>query len=177
MPNNYKKLKKSQEARDNSRKSNKANLVKPQDNIAFKNTYAGPLTESDTKRLDQSFPSTVTPKIPFAASKPNMGYGTEDQYRKMEKEDRASFENYLRSPAVGENNKRLGTGLDSGAIWNQKYKNKDAQLNEMNKMNNIDWNSEEGSRTKKILDRDYKEAIPFKNADIDRMNSKRKNFE
>jgi hypothetical protein len=176
MPNNYKKSKKTQESRDNSRKSTKANLVKEQDNTTFKNTYAGPLTESDTKRLDQSFPSTVTSKIPFAASKPNMGYGTEDQYRKMEKEDRAAFENYLRSPAVSVNNKRLGTGLNKEGIWNQKF-NRDAQLIDMNNMNNIDWNSEEGKNRKRILDRDYKEAIPFKNADIDRMNAQKKNFE
>jgi hypothetical protein len=136
----------------------KKSIKKAQDGMSFKNTYAGPLTESDTKRLDQAFPSTTTPNTPFAPAKPNMGYGTEDQYRQIEKEDRSAFENYLRSPAVGVNNKRLGTGLNKEGIWNQKY-NKNAQLNEMNNMNNIDWNSEEGTHRKKILDRDYKEAF------------------
>ena len=136
----------------------KKSLKKAQDGISFKNTYAGPLTESDTKRLDQAFPSTIAPNVPFAASKPNMGYGTEDQYRKMEKEDRAAFENYLRSPAVGSNNKRLGTGLNKQGIWNQKF-NKDAQLIDMNMMNNIDWNSKEGKDRKRILDRDYNESF------------------
>jgi hypothetical protein len=126
--------------------------------MSFKNTYAGPLTESDTKRLDQAFPSTTTPNVPFAPAKPNMGYGTEDQYRQIEKEDRSAFENYLRSPAVGVNNKRLGTGFNSQPLYNQNY-NRDAQINIMNKMNNIDWNSEEGTHRKKILDRDYKEAF------------------
>ena len=131
----------------------KQTLKKAQNGVSFKNTYAGPLTESDTKRLDQQFPSTVN-----AANKPNMGYGTEDQYRQIEKEDRAAFENYLRSPAVDRNNKRLGTGFNSESLWNQKY-NREAQLKTMNKMNNIDWNSEEGKREKFLLDRDYKEAF------------------
>ena len=111
-------------------------LNKAQDGISFKNTYAGPLTESDTKRLDEAFPSTTTPNVPFAPAKPNMGYGTDDQYRKIEKEDRSAFENYLRSPAVGRNNKRLGTGFNNESIWNQKY-NREAQIKDMNKMNNI----------------------------------------
>ena len=136
----------------------KKSIKKAQDGMPFKNTYAGPLTESDTKRLDQAFPSTTTPSVPGISAKPNMGYGTEDQYRNMEKEDRAAFENYLRSPAVGENNKRLGTGLNKEGIWNQKY-NRDAQLIDMNRMNNIDWNSEEGLHRKKILDRDYNESF------------------
>ena len=79
-------------------------------------------------------------------------------YREKEKNDRGAFENYLKSPAVGANNKRLGTGLNSEPLMNQKY-NRDAQLNEMNKMNNIDWNSEEGANTKRLLDRDYKEGF------------------
>jgi hypothetical protein len=133
-------------------------LNKAQDGISFKNTYAGPLTESDTKRLDQAFPSTTTPNVPFAPAKPNMGYGTEDQYRKIEKEDRSAFENYLRSPAVGRNNKRLGTGLNKQGLWNQQG-NYGAQLSDMNNMNNINWNSQEGKRTKKILDRDYNETF------------------
>ena len=136
----------------------KKSLKKAQDGMSFNNTYQGPLTESDTKRLDEAFPSTTTPNVPFAPAKPNMGYGTEDQYRKIEKEDRSAFENYLRSPAVGRNNKRLGTGLNKEGIWNQKY-NRNAQLIEMNNMNNIDWNSEEGKHRKKILDRDYNESF------------------
>ena len=132
-------------------------LKKAQDGMSFNNTYQGPLTESDIKRLDREFPSTAT-QIPYASKRPNMGYGTEDQYRKIEKEDRSAFENYLRSPAVGVNNKRLGTGLNKEGIWNQKY-NRNAQLIEMNNMNNIDWNSEEGKHRKKILDRDYNESF------------------
>ena len=135
----------------------KKSLKKAQDGMSFNNTYQGPLTESDIKRLDRGFPSTAT-QIPYASKRPNMGYGTEDQYRKMEKEDRSAFENYLRSPAVGVNNKRLGTGLNKEGIWNQKY-NRNAQLIEMNTMNNIDWNSEEGKHRKKILDRDYNESF------------------
>ena len=136
----------------------KQTLRKAQNGLSFKNTYSGPLTESDTKRLDQEFPSTVTPNIPGISPKPNMGYGTEDQYRQIEKEDRSAFENYLRSPAVGRNNKRLGTGFNKETLNNQLY-NRDAQIKNMNKMNNIDWNSEEGANTKRLLDRDYKEAF------------------
>ena len=135
----------------------KKSLLKAQDGTAFRNTYQGPLTQSDTNRLNQAFPSTASQPIPFAPNKPNMGYGTEDAYKQREKEDRSAFENYLRSPAVGVNNKRLGTGLNKEGFWNQKY-NRDAQLNEMNNMNNINWNSEEGVNRKRILDRDYSEA-------------------
>jgi hypothetical protein len=138
-------------------KSFSKSLPRADEGVSFKNTYAGPITESDSKRLDQQFPSTVNAPIPFAANKPNKGYGTEDQYRKIEKEDRSAFENYLKSPAVGYNNKRLGTGFNNESLWNQKY-NREAQLKTMNKMNNIDWNSEEGKREKFLLDRDVKEG-------------------
>lgn len=138
----------------------KKSLKKAQDGLPFKNTYEGPLTESDTKRLDQAFPSTSDSNIqaPNLQSKPNMGYGSEDMRREKEKNDRGAFENYLKSPAVGANNKRLGTGLNSEPLMNQKY-NREAQISDMNKMNNIDWNSEEGANTKRLLDRDYKEAF------------------
>jgi hypothetical protein len=134
-------------------------LKKAQDGNSFKNTYAGPLTESDIKRLDQEFPSTSKSgiEIPYTTPKPRMGYGSRDMYVQKEKQDRAAFENYLRSPAVAANNKTLGTGFNSQPLYNQNY-NRDAQINIMNKMNNIDWNSEEGKRTKNLLDRDYREA-------------------
>ena len=127
----------------------KQTLRKAQNGLSFKNTYSGPLTESDSKRLDQQFPSTVK-------NEPNRTYG--DNAVANEKEDRAAFENYLRSPAVDVNNKTYGTGFNSESLWNQKY-NRDAQVKNMNKMNNIDWNSEEGKREKFLLDRDYKEAF------------------
>jgi len=146
------------------RKANEARLApvkrsmqKAQEGMSFKNTYAGPLTESDTKRLNQTFPSTTAPNIPFASTKPNMGYGTEDMYRQKESGDRSAFENYLRSPAVGRNNKRLGKGFNNEALMNQEG-NRQATIASINEMNNIDWKSEEGNQTKKILDRDYKEA-------------------
>jgi hypothetical protein len=161
------------------RKANEARLApvkksiqKAQEGMSFKNTYAGPLTESDTKRLDQTFPSTTTPNVPRASAKPNMGYGTEDQYRKIEKEDRSAFENYLRSPAVGRNNKRLGKGFNNEPLMNQNY-NRQGTIADINKMNNIDWKSEEGIQTKKILDRDYKEAYK-KGGLVKKVNTKRK---
>lgn len=138
-------------------KAFKKSLPKAQDGLSFRNTYQGPLSEADIKRLDREFPSTVSNPIPYLPNKPNTGYGDEGTYRKKEMQDRSAFENYLRSPAVGVNNKTLGSGLNKESIWNQMY-NRNAQINQMNKMNNIDWNSLEGSQTKKLLDRDYREA-------------------
>jgi hypothetical protein len=137
-------------------KTFKKSLKKAQDGLPFKNTYEGPLTESDTKRLDQEFPSTAAPQVPYLPKKPFMGYGTEDQYRQIEKEDRAAFENYLRSPAMGPNYAKFKQGLNPNAsLWGQTLNDK-AQRIEMNRMNNIDWNSDEGKLYKKIYDRDTK---------------------
>jgi hypothetical protein len=36
--------------------------------------------------------------------------------------------------------------------------NRQATIASINEMNNIDWKSEEGNQTKKMLDRDYKES-------------------
>ena len=139
-------------------KSFKKSLAKAQDGLSFRNTYQGPLTEADTKRLDREFPSTVLNPIPYLPNKPNMGYGTEDLYRQKEKEDRSAFENYLKSPAIGPENKRLRQGLNPNlSIWGQELNDR-AQINKMNQMNNIDWNSEEGKSYKKLYDRDTKEA-------------------
>jgi hypothetical protein len=63
----------------------KKSLKKAQDGMSFNNTYSGPLTESDSKRLDKEFPSTAAPKIPYAQNKPRMGYGDENMYRQKEK--------------------------------------------------------------------------------------------
>jgi hypothetical protein len=138
-------------------KSYKKTLKKAQEGM-FKNTYQGPLTESDTKRLNNEFPSTVVTNVPYASNKPRMGYGTEDMYRTREKEDRSAFENYLRSPAVGVNNKMFGTGLMPNTSLLNQEGNDRATKNVINRMNNIDWSSEEGKRTKGVLDRDTKEA-------------------
>jgi len=130
-------------------------LKKAQDGMSFNNTYQGPLTESDTKRLDKGFPSTAT-QIPFAPNKPNMGYGTEDQYRKMEKEDRSAFENYLRSPAANTNNKMFKTGLMPNTSLLNQEGNERATKNVINRMNNINWNSEEGQHYKSLYNKQKK---------------------
>jgi hypothetical protein len=122
-------------------------LKKAQDGMSFNNTYQGPLTESDSKRLDKEFPSTAT-QIPYAPSKPNMGYGTEDMYRQKEANDRSAYTNYLKSPAVNLNNKLFKTGLQPNQSIQNQEGNAEATKNVVNKMNNIDWNSEEGKRYK-----------------------------
>jgi hypothetical protein len=97
-----------------------------------------------------------------------MGYGTEDQYRQIEKEDRSAFENYLRSPGSSEAYASKGKGLNDGDGSLIGYGNRQAQINAINTMNNIDWNSEEGKHRKKIIDEDTVYARAFANRKTDR---------
>jgi hypothetical protein len=144
------------DAKEARNKSFSKSLPKAQNGgVSFKNTYAGPITESDSKRLDQQFPSTVNAPIPFAANKPNTTYG--DNAVANEKNDRAGFENYLKSPAVGVNNKTYGTGFNKETLNNQLY-NRDAQVKDMDTMNNIDWSSEDGKRKSFLLNRQVTEG-------------------
>jgi hypothetical protein len=134
----------------------KKSLKKAQDGMSFNNTYSGPLTKSDSKRLDKEFPSTAASKIPYAQNKPRMGYGDENMYRQKEKSDRSNFENYLRSPAVNANNKMFGTGLMPNTSLLNQEGNERATKNVINRMNNIDWNSEEGKNYKSLYNRQKK---------------------
>lgn len=127
-------------------------LNKAQNGMSFKNTYEGPLTESDSKRLDKEFPSTAT-QIPYAPNKPNMGYGSEDMYRQKEADDRAAYTNYLKSPAANLNNKLFKTGLQPNQSIQSQEGNAEATKNVVNNMNNIDWNSEEGKRYKNFYNK------------------------
>jgi hypothetical protein len=127
-------------------------LKKAQDGMSFNNTYQGPLTESDSKRLDKEFPSTAT-QIPYAPSKPNMGYGTEDMYRQKEANDRSAYTNYLKSPAVNLNNKLFKTGLQPNQSIQNQEGNAEATKYVVNNMNNIDWNSETGKRYKSFYNK------------------------
>ena len=47
------------DAKEARNKSFSKSLPRADEGVSFKNTYAGPITESDSKRLDQQFPSTV----------------------------------------------------------------------------------------------------------------------
>ena len=143
------------DAKEARNKSFSKSLPRADEGVSFKNTYAGPITESDSKRLDQQFPSTVNAPIPFAAYKPNTTYG--DNAVANEKNDRAGFENYLKSPAVGVNNKTYGTGFNKEPLNNQLY-NRDAQVKDMDTMNNIDWSSEDGKRKSFLLNRQVTEG-------------------
>ena len=67
--------------------------------------YQGPLNEADIKKLDTSYPSTVTVPIPFAPNEANLirgwnrfenGEPISDEQR--EREGRASTENSMRKP-------------------------------------------------------------------------------
>ena len=133
----------------------KKSLKKAQQGVSFNNTYSGPLTKSDSERLNKEFPSTVV-QIPYVSNKPNMGYGDENIYRQKERSDRASFENYLRSPAVNANNKMFKTGLMPNTSLLNQEGNERATRNTMNRMNNIDWNSEEGKNYKSLYNKQKK---------------------
>jgi hypothetical protein len=67
-------------------------------------TYQGPLTESDTKRLDKGFPSTAT-QIPYAPKKANLIRGLNPfingqmiSNEEREAMERVDSENYMRKP-------------------------------------------------------------------------------
>ncbi len=133
----------------------KKSLKKAQDGMAFNNVYQGPLTKSDSERLDQEFPSTVT-KVPYASKRPSMGYGDEAMYRQKEKNDRSAFENYLKSPAVNTNNRMFKTGLMPNTSLLNQEGNERATKNVINRMSNIDWNSEEGQKYKSLYNKQKK---------------------
>ena len=68
--------------------------------------YQGPLTETNTKKLDTGFPSTAPVTIPSAPNEANLirGFnrfenGEEISNEQREREDRAVVENRMRNPS------------------------------------------------------------------------------
>ena len=83
-----------------------ANYKKSLPKAQYGRIYQGPLTETNTKKLDTGFPSTAPVPIPSAPNEANVirGFnrfenGEEISNEQGEREDRAVVENRMRNPS------------------------------------------------------------------------------